>query len=335
MSISTLKKNTRRSLLAACSLAAILAVGAGIRSPQVSYGQDDDSAYEKRVETRYETVIKDGVTTMVPRTHTVYVDRNKTPAYRYSTTIRRTPAPHDVEIGKLLRQIGGNTRDLKINLNTDDVDIGLPDKEELKEKLKDLLGKQFDAMSKNQQRQIDELSERLEKLRSQHRTRSEARGKIIDRRMKELLNEPDPLSWYPNQSRPNVYDHPVMTPTIKRGITVMPVERPLTLDLKGDVTDDLLEDIDVDVEIADEALKAEPSERNSERRIRTFLYRKAPAGESAEHLKRAIDAAREAIEAAKAGEEEKPLPPKLAEDLKSLESALRSVLKQSDEDSEN
>ncbi|QDV40967.1 hypothetical protein Enr13x_08050 [Stieleria neptunia] len=137
-----------------------------------------------KVETSYQKVTREGVTRLIPQTRVVY-ENVATPVYGSPPHIK--PLPHAERIGPLVEQILGS--------------VTGADTVQLKEQLESMLGNQFDAMLTEQKDQIDELSRRLERLKSQHQARTEARQEIIGRRINELLRQPDPLAWDPNASR--------------------------------------------------------------------------------------------------------------------------------------
>ena len=66
---------------------------------------------------------------------------------------------------------------------------------ELIEDLRDRLEEEFESMHKEQAEQIRKAEERLAKLKSVHGQREENRDTIVQRRIDELLGEPDPMRW--------------------------------------------------------------------------------------------------------------------------------------------
>ncbi|QEG02214.1 hypothetical protein Mal15_62990 [Stieleria maiorica] len=187
-------KLRRYSILVAAGATCALAIGIVSLTPPIT-AQDAltlDAAEQiiirPRVETSYREVVEDGVTRRIPETHV-----------RYERTIRRhsdvsgmpagqiRPLPHTREIGPLVQRIAAAKPD--------------DETEELKEELRGMLDDQFEAMSAEQHEQIEQISKRLEQLKSQHQARAEAREEIIRRRMNELLRQPDPLAWDTNANR--------------------------------------------------------------------------------------------------------------------------------------
>lgn len=66
---------------------------------------------------------------------------------------------------------------------------------ELKQQLTEVVDEHFQWLETKRQAQVDALELRLEKLKKLLKVRSNNADKIIDRRVRSLLNEPDALDW--------------------------------------------------------------------------------------------------------------------------------------------
>jgi hypothetical protein len=69
------------------------------------------------------------------------------------------------------------------------------DKKEIRKKLADVLGKQFDAQMDHQQKELVELEKQIASLRSLLKKRQDAKTAIIDRRMEQLIQDAEGLGW--------------------------------------------------------------------------------------------------------------------------------------------
>jgi hypothetical protein len=79
------------------------------------------------------------------------------------------------------------------------------DKKEIRKKLADALGKQFDAHMEQQQKELTALEKQIADLRAILKKRQDAKTDIIDRRMDQLIRDAEGLGWTapgnPNQPR--------------------------------------------------------------------------------------------------------------------------------------
>lgn len=66
---------------------------------------------------------------------------------------------------------------------------------ELKQQLTEVVNEHFQWLETKRQAQVEALELRLEKLKKLLKVRSNNSDKIIDRRVRSLLNEPDALDW--------------------------------------------------------------------------------------------------------------------------------------------
>jgi hypothetical protein len=68
-------------------------------------------------------------------------------------------------------------------------------KADLTKELKDVLAEQFTARQASRKKELAELQDRVAKLEKSIATRDEHRDEIIDKRLSQLLNQPDPMGW--------------------------------------------------------------------------------------------------------------------------------------------
>jgi hypothetical protein len=68
-------------------------------------------------------------------------------------------------------------------------------KAELKEKLQDTLGRQFDTQQKARELEVARIEAKVKKLRDTITKRHDARRTIIDKRLDQLLSEAEGLGW--------------------------------------------------------------------------------------------------------------------------------------------
>jgi hypothetical protein len=69
------------------------------------------------------------------------------------------------------------------------------DKAELRKKLSDALGKQFDANAQQQQKELDELEKEIANLRALLKKRLDAKSTIVERRLEQLVQDAEGLGW--------------------------------------------------------------------------------------------------------------------------------------------
>jgi len=69
------------------------------------------------------------------------------------------------------------------------------DKKEIRKKLAEELGKQFDAHMKQQQDELTALEKQIADLKAIMKKRQEAKTTIIDRRMDQLIQDAEGLGW--------------------------------------------------------------------------------------------------------------------------------------------
>lgn len=90
----------------------------------------------------------------------------------------------------------------------------------LREQLLETLNTAFDERRERQSESIEELEKQLEELRTLHQQRGERKSEIVQRRMSELLAEPDVLAWEPTHRAATI---PQRTPaTFSAGGITMP-----------------------------------------------------------------------------------------------------------------
>ena len=73
-------------------------------------------------------------------------------------------------------------------------------KSALREKIQELTSKHFDLLHKRRDEEIQQLEQRLEKVQSVQKQRSDNREQIIEAQVNRLLGQPDPLAWDPDST---------------------------------------------------------------------------------------------------------------------------------------
>jgi hypothetical protein len=88
------------------------------------------------------------------------------------------------------------------------------EKKEIRKKLLDALGQQFDKLAEQQQKELDDLEKQVAALRALLKKRHDARETIIDRRLEQVIQEAEGLGWgVPAPSQPVLIPpQPTMTP---------------------------------------------------------------------------------------------------------------------------
>ncbi len=137
-------------------------------------------------ETSYEEVQRQVVVPVVDGEtgKTVYSTRNEVVRVPVVTTRYVTGVTHGKEVMTLVQKLR----------ESDEEDEG---REEGLANLKELLQKEFDAQHTRQGEEIKRTAERLETLKEMHAQRETNKERIVQRRIDELLGEPDPLRWQP------------------------------------------------------------------------------------------------------------------------------------------
>jgi hypothetical protein len=69
------------------------------------------------------------------------------------------------------------------------------DKKEIRKKLADALGKQFDTHMEQQQKELADLERQMAELQNLLKKRQEAKTTIIDRRLDQLIQDAEGLGW--------------------------------------------------------------------------------------------------------------------------------------------
>jgi hypothetical protein len=69
------------------------------------------------------------------------------------------------------------------------------EKREIRKKLADVLGQQFDAHIQQQQKELEDLEKQLASLRAIVKKRLDAKTPIVDRRIDQLVQEAEGLGW--------------------------------------------------------------------------------------------------------------------------------------------
>lgn len=117
-----------------------------------------------------------------------------------TTTYQRTTSPSSERVTKLVSQL----REMK----ADD-----EDRENVVEELKRLLSGEFDANHKQQGGEIEKTAKRLESLRAMHSQREENKEQIVQRRIDQLIGQPDMLRWNPLPPSGTTLQRVVPSPT--------------------------------------------------------------------------------------------------------------------------
>lgn len=81
--------------------------------------------------------------------------------------------------------------------------------------IRELLEKEFDEMIKGEEKSLDQLEQRLARLREQIVRRRTAKSKLVDLRLQTILNEADGLGWPGSQRADNRWSRgPITVPLI-------------------------------------------------------------------------------------------------------------------------
>jgi hypothetical protein len=76
------------------------------------------------------------------------------------------------------------------------------DKKEIRKKLSDALGQQFDQLAGQQQKELEDLEKQVSALRALLKKRHDSRDAIIDRRLDQVLQEAEGLGWGTHSTAP-------------------------------------------------------------------------------------------------------------------------------------
>lgn len=69
------------------------------------------------------------------------------------------------------------------------------EKKELRKKLTDVLGQQFNAQVQRQQKDLEDLEKQIASLRAVLKKRQDAKSTIVERRVEQLIQEAEGLGW--------------------------------------------------------------------------------------------------------------------------------------------
>jgi hypothetical protein len=72
---------------------------------------------------------------------------------------------------------------------------GEKEKRDIRTKLSEELGRQFDQLAERQQKELEDLEKQVADLRALLKKRRDARDSIIDRRLDQLVQEAEGLGW--------------------------------------------------------------------------------------------------------------------------------------------
>jgi hypothetical protein len=112
----------------------------------------------------------------------------------YALHIQQGPG-QDPEMQKLLAEEGKSQREavgLVAEYTRKEKDS---EREAVKTKLADVLGKQFDAQQKRRDLELTRLEAQVKKLREVMKKRGDARQNIVNNRLDQLIREADGLGW--------------------------------------------------------------------------------------------------------------------------------------------
>lgn len=76
------------------------------------------------------------------------------------------------------------------------------EKKDLRKKLSEALGKQFDQLAEQQQKELEDLEKQVSSLKALLKKRHEARDTIIDYRLDQVLQEAEGLGWGTHSGAP-------------------------------------------------------------------------------------------------------------------------------------
>lgn len=119
------------------------------------------------------------------------------PAPPANSFVARLPAsdadPEVAELNRLDQQLEHESRALVHQLAQPEQDKKLLD--DLKQKLREALEKQFDAQQKLRELEVTRIEERVRKLRELITKRNGARQTIVDRRQQQLIDDAEGFGW--------------------------------------------------------------------------------------------------------------------------------------------
>jgi hypothetical protein len=76
------------------------------------------------------------------------------------------------------------------------------EKKDLRKKLSDALGKQFDQLAEQQHKELEDLEKQVASLKALLEKRHDARATIIDRKLDQVLQEAEGLGWGTHSGAP-------------------------------------------------------------------------------------------------------------------------------------
>lgn len=147
----------------------------------------------------YRSVLKtaNGLTTRVAQNQSITsdIDRHLTAAEEFSSVRRRNGGP-EVSLVQIRNRRRSNPEVNKFvqriqKLGTDQAE---PRNKQIEE-LRELLNQEFAQMHQEQGEEIARTQERLDALKRVHKQREDRKDEIVQRRINDLLGEPDELAW--------------------------------------------------------------------------------------------------------------------------------------------
>lgn len=123
------------------------------------------------------------------------LDRNRLNALYYGFSSGTAPQKQDPEMAALVQSdfdLAQQSDAALARYSEADDDA---ERDEIKVELKELLTKQFDVQRQRRQLELARVEERIQRLRGLFKKRDDAREKIIEQRLEQLVREADGLGW--------------------------------------------------------------------------------------------------------------------------------------------
>lgn len=105
------------------------------------------------------------------------------------------PRGHDPEVAKLHQQDQQLAQQVRSVLRDYMVKEDAEGRAKVRDKLQELLGKQFDAQHQRREMELRRIEERVKRLRATMQKRNDARKEIIASRLDQLVREAEGLGW--------------------------------------------------------------------------------------------------------------------------------------------
>jgi hypothetical protein len=82
---------------------------------------------------------------------------------------------------------------------------GEDEKKDVRKKLSDALGQQFDLLAERQKKELEDLEKQVADLRALLKKRQDNRGTIINRRLEQVLQDAEGLGWHTDSAAPRSF----------------------------------------------------------------------------------------------------------------------------------